>query len=27
LKENRTLTVIGFDALQVPRCRITFHVE
>jgi len=27
LKENRTLTVIGFDILQVPRCRITFHVE
>jgi hypothetical protein len=24
LKENRTLTMIGFDALQVPRCRITF---
>jgi len=27
LKGNQTLTVIGFDALQVPRCRITFHVE
>jgi len=27
LKDNQTLTVIGFDALQVPRCRITFHVE
>lgn len=27
LKENKTLTVIGFDVLQVPRCRITFHVE
>ncbi len=24
LKENQTLTVIGFDALQVPRRRITF---
>ncbi len=27
LKENKTLTVIGFDLLQVPRCRITFRVE
>jgi hypothetical protein len=27
LKENKTLTVIGFDVLQVPRCRITFRVE
>ena len=27
LKANQTLTLIGFDALQVPRCRITFHVE
>jgi hypothetical protein len=24
LKENQTVTVIGVDALQVPRCRITF---
>jgi hypothetical protein len=27
LKENKTLTLIGFDVLQVPRCRITFHTE
>lgn len=27
LKENKTLTVIGFDVRQVPRSRITFHVE
>ena len=27
LKGNQTLTVIGFDALQVPRCKITFQVE
>ena len=26
LKENQALAVIGFDALQVPRCRITFHL-
>lgn len=27
LQENRTLTVIGFDALQVPSCRLTFDVK
>ncbi len=27
LKDNQTITVIGFDALQVPRARITFHSE
>ncbi len=27
LKENKTITVIGFDVLQVPRYRITFHLE
>ena len=27
LKDNRTLTLIGFDILQVPRCRITFRAE
>jgi hypothetical protein len=27
LNENRTVTLIGFDILQVPRCRITFHME
>jgi hypothetical protein len=26
LKQNQTLTVIGFDVLQVPRCKITFHL-
>jgi hypothetical protein len=24
LRESKTLTVVGFDVLQVPRCRITF---
>jgi hypothetical protein len=27
LKDNHTLTLIGFDILQVPRCRITFRAE
>ncbi len=26
-KENKTLTLIGFDILQIPLCRITFRVE
>ena len=27
LRKNETLTVIGFDVLQIPRCRITFHLN
>jgi len=27
LRKNRTLTVIGFDVLQIPRHKITFHLR
>lgn len=27
LKENKSFTVIGFDVLQIPRCRISFHMK
>ncbi|TAL36692.1 MAG: hypothetical protein EPN93_07655 [Spirochaetes bacterium] len=27
LRKNKALTIVGFDTLQVPRCKISFHLS